>query len=323
MNKKEQLMKSLGGTVRGIVGKVEEDFLGIQEIRMRVQAPLFIIYHGIEYAVTEQGKLTKEIEKAYRITKQDIKEALELISSYSMYAYEEELRQGYITIIGGHRIGMAGKIIMNDRNIKTMRYISFLNIRLSHEVKGCATELLPHLVDGKNGIHHTLILSPPRCGKTTLLRDIIRQLSNGSDEWNGVTVGVVDERSEIGACYLGEPQNDLGMRTDVLDGCPKAQGMMMLIRTMSPQVIAVDEIGSKEELEAMEYAVNCGCRLIATVHGNSFQDLLGKPILRNMVKEHIFERIVLLKDREKPGKACLIMDGLGKVIWKKEERRNQ
>lgn len=323
MNKKEQLMKSLGGTVRGIVGKVEEDFLGIQEIRMRVQAPLFIIYHGIEYAVTEQGKLTKEIEKAYRITKQDIKEALELISSYSMYAYEEELRQGYITIIGGHRIGMAGKIIMNDRNIKTMRYISFLNIRLSHEVKGCATELLPHLVDGKNGIHHTLILSPPRCGKTTLLRDIIRQLSNGSDEWNGVTVGVVDERSEIGACYLGEPQNDLGMRTDVLDGCPKAQGMMMLIRTMSPQVIAVDEIGSKEELEAMEYAVNCGCRLIATVHGNSFQDLLGKPILRNMVKEHIFERIVLLKDREKPGKACLIMDGLGKVIWEKEERRNK
>lgn len=323
MNKKEQLMKSLGGTVRGIVGKVEEDFLGIQEIRMRVQAPLFIIYHGIEYAVTEQGKLTKEIEKAYRITKQDIKEALELISSYSMYAYEEELRQGYITIIGGHRIGMAGKIIMNDRNIKTMRYISFLNIRLSHEVKGCATELLPHLVDGKNGIHHTLILSPPRCGKTTLLRDIIRQLSNGSDEWNGVTVGVVDERSEIGACYLGEPQNDLGMRTDVLDGCPKAQGMMMLIRTMSPQVIAVDEIGSKEELEAMEYAVNCGCRLIATVHGNSFQDLLGKPILRNMVKEHIFERIVQLKDRENPGKACLIMDGLGKVIWEKEERRNK
>lgn len=319
MDKKEQLMKSLGATVRQIIGKMTEDFFWLQEIRLRVHAPLLIIYHGKEYAVTEQGKRTKEIKAAYQVTRQDIKEALELISSYSMYAYEEELRQGYITIMGGHRIGMAGKIIMDNRHIKTMRYISFLNIRLSHEIKGCATELLPYLYDGNNGIHHTLIVSPPRCGKTTLLRDIIRQLSDGNDTFEGVTVGVADERSEIGACYMGEPQNDLGIRTDVLDGCPKAQGMMMLIRTMAPQVIAVDEIGNREELDAMEYAVNCGCRLIATVHGSSFKDLLGKPVLKNMVEVGIFERFVLLKDRKTPGKACLIMDGLGKIIWEKKE----
>ena len=113
-------------------------------------------------------------------------------------------------------------------------------------------------------IFHTLIISPPRCGKTTLLRDIIRQVSNGSAEHAGLTIGVIDERSEIGACYQGIPQNELGIRTDILDCCPKAQGMMMLIRTMSPQVIAVDEIGSREDLEAIEYVMNCGCKLVAT-----------------------------------------------------------
>lgn len=317
MDKQEQLMKGLGESVRRIMEKLEGDFGWLQEIRMRIGAPLFVIYRGEEYAVTKQGQLRKDTAKAYRITRQDLKETVELISSYSMYAYEEELRQGYITIAGGHRIGMAGKIIMDGRHIKTMRYISFLNIRLSHEVKGCAADILPHILDRERGVCQTLIISPPRCGKTTLLRDMIRLLSDGTQGFAGVTVGVADERSEIGACYLGEPQNDLGVRTDVLDGCPKAQGMMMLIRTMAPQVVAVDEIGSREELEAMEYAANCGCRLIATVHGSSFQDLLTKPVLKKMVEERMFDRFILLNSRQNPGNTYCIMDGTGKVIWQR------
>ena len=128
---------------------------------------------------------------------------------------------------------------------------------------------------------HTLIISPPRCGKTTLLRDVIRQLSNGFGKIPGVTVGVVDERSELAGCYQGIPQNDLGMRTDVLDCCPKAQGMQMLIRAMSPAVVAVDELGKEEDFRAVEAVIHSGCRLIATAHGENVEAVLATPFLQS------------------------------------------
>lgn len=177
-------------------------------------------------------------------------------------------------------------------------------------MKGCAESVLPYLYD-RDMIFHTLIISPPRCGKTTLLRDIIRQVSNGSADHAGLTIGVIDERSEIGACYQGIPQNELGIRTDILDCCPKAQGMMMLIRTMSPQVIAVDEIGNREDLEAIEYVMNCGCKLVATVHGSSIEDIKQKPVLRKMVLEKWFERYVILNNRGKVGNIGEIYDSRG------------
>ena len=177
-----------------------------------------------------------------------------------------------------------------------MKFISFINVRLSHQVKGCAESVLPYLYD-RDMIFHTLIISPPRCGKTTLLRDIIRQVSNGS--------------ADHGACYQGIPQNELGIRTDILDCCPKAQGMMMLIRTMSPQVIAVDEIGNREDLEAIEYVMNCGCKLVATVHGSSIEDIKQKPVLRKMVLEKWFERYVILNNRGKVGNIGEIYDSRG------------
>ena len=316
MDRREQLLRNFGGAVRAVLEHIREDFTGIQEIRMRADSPLFVFYRGQEYSVSPQGVLSRNCQQAYVVTARDIKDTVELLSQYSMYAYEDELRQGYITVAGGHRVGMAGKIVMDGTRVKTMRYISFLNIRLSHQVKGCAQILLPHLTDSHGFIYQTLILSPPRCGKTTLLRDLIRLLSDGTKDRQGVTVGVADERSEIAACYLGKPQNDLGKRTDVLDGCPKAEGMMMLIRTMAPQVVAVDEIGGRSDLEAMEYVVNCGCRLIATVHGSSFEDLLGKPVLKEMVREKIFERFVVLGSREKPGSSMAVLDGSGKELWK-------
>jgi stage III sporulation protein AA len=174
--------------------------------------------------VTEEAALTDLLAKAVQITKNEIRETMEYISNYSLYAFEDEIRQGFITINGGHRIGIAGKIIIENDEIKGMKHISFINIRLAHQVKGCANKVIPYLIDEKTkGIYHTLIISPPRCGKTTLLRDIIRQLSDGNSRYPGMNVGVVDERSEIGACYMGTPQNDLGIRTDVLDCCPKAK----------------------------------------------------------------------------------------------------
>ena len=206
---------------------------------MRVHAPLLIIHNNREFYITPEGKLSKNSNEACQISRKDLKETLEYMSDYSLYAFEEELKQGFITIQGGHRIGVAGKTVTDEKGIRSMKFISFLNIRLSHQIRGCADLVLPYLYEKKK-ILHTLIVSPPRCGKTTLLRDVIRQISNGTGPAAGMTVGVVDERSEIGACYQGVPQNELGIRTDILDCCPKALGMMMLIRTMSPQVIDVD-----------------------------------------------------------------------------------
>ena len=212
-------------------------------------------------------------------------------------------------------MGMAGKVIMEKEGIKSMRYISFINIRLSHQIKGCADPLIPLVTDGLQ-VKHTLIISPPRCGKTTLLSVLIRQLSNGGDTYRGVTVGVVDERSEIGACHMGIPQNDLGIRTDVLDCCPKASGMMMLVRTMAPEVIAVDEIGGRQDMEAIEYVRNCGCKLIATVHGSSIDDIRTKPLLRKLVQERTFERYVVLGDLKSAGRITDVFDAQGNPLYK-------
>lgn len=317
MNKKEQIIKIFPNRVRKALAESRVDFEQLQEIRLRIHAPLLLLYKNQEYYVEENGGITTENENAAVITRQELQETLQLVSNYSLYAYEEELRQGFITIQGGHRIGMAGKMITEGSHIRSMKYISFLNIRISHEMKGCADPVLPYIIQGEK-VLQTLIVSPPKCGKTTLLRDLVRQLSNGQGTGKGLTVGVVDERSEIGACYMGEPQNELGIRTDVLDCCPKAKGMMMLIRTMSPEIIAVDEIGSREELEAMEYVVNCGCKLIATIHGNSMEDVRQKPVLRRLVEEKMFERYILLNNQEHIGNVAAIFDAMGNPlgVWK-------
>lgn len=316
MNTKDELLKILSLKLRTVFGKLSIDFDQLQEIRLRINAPLLIIYSNQESFVTEEAKLVKQPAKAIIITKNEIRETMEYISNYSLYAFEEEIRQGFITISGGHRIGIAGKIIVEDDSIKGMKHISFINVRLAHQVKGCADAVLPYLInqEGK-GIYHTLIISPPRCGKTTLLRDIIRQLSDGNELLPGMSIGVVDERSEIGACYMGTPQNEVGIRTDILDCCPKAKGMLMLIRSMSPQVIAVDELGSKEELEAIDYVIGCGCKLIATIHGSSLEDIRSKPVLGELMEKRLFERYILLNNKKGIGHLEEIYDAQWKRLY--------
>lgn len=313
MDKKQELWKVFSLKLRQILTAMNIEFEHLQEIRLRVWEPLLVIYDNREFFVGENGRLNTCMNDTYIVTPEDIRNTLDFISRYSLYAYEDEIRQGFITIQGGHRVGIAGKVVMEDHGIKTIRHISFLNIRLSHQVKGCGNELLSQIED-ENGVKHTLIISPPRCGKTTLLRDLIRLLSDGTEERAGVTVGVVDERSEIGACYQGIPQNDLGKRTDILDCCPKAYGMLMLIRSMSPVVIAVDEIGSREDIEAIEYVINAGCTILATVHGNSIEDIRNKPVLRRLVEERIFERYVVLNNRGGIGHIERIFDAQGNSL---------
>ena len=271
----------------------DEDTL--QEVRMRIGHPLIVVNNGHEH-VTD-----------YIVTKRDMKETMEYVSDYSLYAHEDEMKQGFLTIDGGHRIGIVGKAIIEDQKVRNLRFISSMNVRIAHEFKDCAEEILPYLCQNKEFLH-TMIISPPGCGKTTLLRDLIRLLSNGTDCVKGQTVGVVDERSEIGACYQGVPQNDLGIRTDLLDGCPKAEGMIMLIRSMSPRIIAVDEIGGEQDMRALKYALHCGCRILATAHGDSLEEISRKPEFMELIQEKRFDRYVVLSGRKHPGTIEKILD---------------
>jgi stage III sporulation protein AA len=311
-NRKEEISSVLAVTLRTIFDNIDVDFERLQEIRLRRGAPFMVVCGGKEYFVDEQGKLGNLREKAYTISLREIRETMEFISNYSLYAFEEELRQGFITIQGGHRVGVAGKAILEKDRVKSLRYISFINIRLAHEVIGCSEPVFPYITEGES-IYHTLIVSPPRCGKTTLLRDLIRQISNGGNNHPGVNVGVVDERSELGACYQGYPQNNLGYRTDVLDCCPKKEGMLMLVRSMSPRVIAVDEIGSVEDVEALEYVMHCGVKILATVHGKSMEELYRKPVLGERMRNSFFERYILLSSGD-VGRVEAVFDEKGSLL---------
>ena len=270
------------------------DYEKLYEIRLRAGRPMFLIYDGGECFLRTRGR------EPYLVTREDLKETLEYVSGYSLYAYEDELRQGYMSVQGGHRVGVTGKVILDGDRIRGMKYISCINLRLAHEIQGCADPVMEH-IRKENWTAHTLLISPPRCGKTTLLRDMIRQLSNGSGKIPGVTVGVVDERSELAGCYQGIPQNDLGIRTDVLDGCPKAHGMQMLIRSMSPSVVAVDELGREEDFKAVESVIYSGCKLIATAHGASLEEIFSTPFFGRLRKMKVFERYIILGKEQRAG----------------------
>lgn len=314
MDRDESILKIFPAQIKKALSEADLDMKYLQEIRLRVGQPLVCIYRGKEIFLAEQGGSCKGPQEYFLVSREALQETVSYVSRYSIYAFDEEMRQGYITLPGGHRVGLAGKIVMEDGRIRCVKYISFLNVRLSHERKGCGDKVFPYLIEDGN-FCHTLIISPPKCGKTTLLRDIIRQASNGSTLLAGQNVGVVDERSEIGGSYQGVPQNDLGIRTDVLDCCPKSEGMMMLIRSMAPDIVAVDEIGDYRDSQAIEAVFHCGCKLLATVHGSSVEDIRRKPLLQKLVQYHFFQRYVVLDREQEAGHIRDIFDSRGTRLY--------
>ncbi len=312
-----ELYKIFPVKIRELLGGTDLVEEGFTEVRLRCGGPVVLLKGRREFFLHKDGGICLNWEDAYPVSVNEIREMMEFVSNFSVYAYEEELRQGFLTIQGGHRVGICGKTVISEGKIKNIRNISFLNVRLARERKGCGEELIPWLYEGDR-LCHTVVVSPPGCGKTTLLRDIIRLVSDGSRGFRGRKVGVVDERSELAACYNGVPQNDLGRRTDVLDGCPKVQGIELLLRSMSPEVIAVDELGGEKDMELIKKSVYCGCTILATVHGTKNRVWPGVQNTQEpgILPAGLFERYIVLKPGDTPGLIEGIYSGDGQEVWK-------
>lgn len=297
----------LRNTLQAHLGDCLEE---IEEIRLRINRPLIIRLGQKEITITAEGEVTAELSCGLVLTPQEIGRNLEILSQSSLYAWEDELQNGYLTIPGGHRVGLAGRAVLDKGALKTLKDISGLNYRIGREIKGCADKVVPFVVR-RDQICRTLIVSPPQCGKTTLLRDLVRQLSDGvaSLGFGGVNVGLVDERSEVAGMCQNQPQFDIGMRTDVLDACPKAQGMIMLIRAMSPRVVATDEIGKTEDLDALNHALQAGVCVVTTVHAGSLEEIRQRPVLKDLLRNRFFECLVFLSRRCGVGTLEAVYDG--------------
>jgi stage III sporulation protein AA len=300
--KKMELRNVLPKSLHPYLPEQFED--GLEEIRIRVGQAAELVY-GDNSCV-----------RLKKISEDEITEMLNYLSDYSPYAFEEELRQGFFTMKGGHRVGVAGRtnraVYGGENGIERLVDIGAFNIRVAHEVKGCAAPLLPYVREG--GLHSLFLVAGPGMGKTTVLRDLIRLLSRGDASHAGVKVGVVDERSEIAACSCGIPQNDLGPRTDVLDNCPKQKGMQMLLRTMSPQLIAIDELGAKAEFDAVYEILYSGCHLAATVHAKNVPELTEKPYMRELLGTGQIDRLVEIERTEAGKRRFRVFDGQMSVL---------
>lgn len=295
---------------RIIKNQIEENLnTQIEEIRVRNQKPIILKFNSKENILPECA------------TSSDILEIMQKICNNSIYSYQHQICKGYITIKGGHRVGIVGNCVLEGNHVININYISGLNFRIARQIKGCSNNIIRHVINmEEQNVYNTLIVSPPGAGKTTLLRDLIRNISNGINEMNfrGLNVGVADERGEISAIYKGIPQNDIGTRTDVLDNVPKAIGLKMLIRSMSPQVICADEIGNKGDTDAIREAFCSGIKGIFTAHGSNFNDIVKNPILKELIESNILERIIILDNMNKRGKIKSIYE-LTEDKYKKAE----
>ncbi|MBW9151874.1 stage III sporulation protein AA [Clostridium estertheticum] len=301
----KDLFEILPKTIRNILEKVD-NLQQLEEIRVKVNKPLFI-HIGSKEKVWE-----------YIATPEDLKYIMQRISNYSIYAFEDEIRQGYITIKGGHRVGLCGICVIENNSIKTIKDISSINIRACKEIIGCADKVMPYIINN-NSVYNTIIISPPKCGKTTLIRDISRQISKGYKDmsFRGKNVSIIDERSEIAGSFKGIPQMDVGVRTDVLDNCPKSQGIMMAIRSMSPDVIVCDEIGTKNDMESILMALNSGISLITTIHGFGIEDLYKRLVFKDIVDNYVFTRGIVLSNKKGIGTIERIYDFTkGVDVWR-------
>ena len=314
-----QIADRLGGRIGSLLTKAVylDGSLAseITEIRLRVGRPISIKRLVESYFMDAQGRPV-QARQAYRVSQEDLSCVMSRICQYSRYAFESDIKQGYITIPGGHRIGIAGKILPDG----TITEVSGMSVRIGKAVPGASERILPYILRGKDDIYSTLIISPPGCGKTTILRDLTRNISNGitNPYFAGLNVGVVDERSEIGACVRCQPTHDIGMRTDLYDGCPKDRGVLMMLRAMAPDVIVIDELGGDADIRVVNTAMHAGVRFIATVHGFGIDATCLRLDIKKMIEAQLFERYVVLNRSQGPGTVMGIYDQNLRNIYQRE-----
>lgn len=254
----------------------------VEELRLRIGQPLSYVLQNKDYFMQTPP-----------ITRDDLHIVLSQACQYSVHAVEGQVARGFVTVQGGHRVGLCGTMVVDRGKIQGVATLQSVVIRVAREVIGVSSELLPYIYP-KSGLENTLILSPPSFGKTTLLRDLIRIISDGV----GVVplrVGVVDERGELCGLHHGVPQFEIGKRTDVMDSAPKSQGLMVLLRCMNPQVLAMDEITENQDIDAIEQGIGCGVKLLATAHGARLCDLSSRPVYRRLLKRGIFGKLVTIE----------------------------
>ncbi len=311
-NFERDVLRFLCTDVRNVIKRVGlADLMILEEIRLRASKPIMLQNSSGSFFLTSEGKLSNNKAELFYVTADHILKTLELFSENSIYAFQDEIKNGFLTLKGGHRVGISGKVVLEGNGIKNIKDISGLNIRISREVTGCSSKILRYIINGSEDVHNTLIVSPPGCGKTTMLRDLTRYISDGFDtlSFKGVKVGIVDERSEIAACFKGVPQNKVGIRTDVLDSCPKQLGMIMMLRSMSPRVIVTDEIGNQGDKEAVLQVLNAGIKIITTAHGYNISELKTRTEVLSMIESKVFDRFVVLSSKNGPGTVEEIIDG--------------
>lgn len=307
----DEIINSLSINLRKKINNIKDNPVNIEEIRLRVNKPMIINGGNQDYFYDDLNNcLSLNIKNPYIVKKEDIEETFQIICRYSVHSFIDDIKKGFITLRGGHRIGIVGKVIIENGQVKNIKHISSLNIRISREIKGCSKKVLPHIIKNKNQINNTIIISPPQCGKTTLIRDIVRNLSSGNKNYGfcGIKVALIDERNEIAGSYLGVAQLDVGIRTDILETCPKDLGIIMVLRSMSPDVIVTDEIGDEKEIKALYTALNGGVSLITTVHGDSIEDVRNRKELKNLLDKSLFKKVVILSSRNGPGTVEKIYD---------------
>lgn len=285
------VIKFLAPSLREIVAYQATSEL--EEIRLRLNRPLMIKTRTGFKALSAKGTICT-LDSAHKVTAEEFERSLQIITKNSWYAWEPQIQNGYLTVPGGHRVGIGGQAVFANGMLKTIKNISSLNLRQAKQVVGAADRVINQVVPRQQQLLSTLIVSPPGCGKTTLLRDLARQIANG-----GWQAAIIDERSEIAASYQGQPQLDVGLQTDILDGYDKLTGAHHALRALAPDVVITDEIGHESDAWILSELARSGVKIIASCHGNSLEQIKERKALKDSLS--VFELVVILSRRRGPG----------------------